>query len=425
MKRSAKGADALNEAVTRGIRVAAKRTTPKGRGVAPPFWTPELTKLDKMVQQCKNEWKGDALVRWWRKVLADTALGPWKENVSKLSAADSASWNLPKPISAPRLLTSPVPLPVDGHPPAKRLELKALAKMHVASSAKAQHAPEMRIPSTRNSAFRPITEAGPVVALRELSSGTAPGNDEIHCEDLKQLGRVSWRCILRLFKYSLRAGQVPGKWRRSIIVPLLKPTKPASSMASFRPVALTSALCKLMERIVARGVRDRIEDKLKPQRAGFRPARPTLDTLMQVTSAARRRRDGENTAPALIDCACAFDSADRGCIVKELLSFCVKKHLVAWIAGFPKRRTAQVRVNSALSEDISLTCGVPQGSVLGPLLFIVTVDSPSKRLNCIPGLQHGLFADDLTIVRASVDLSEIQQGNQKGWDCIANWAAEC
>ncbi|KAG8343434.1 hypothetical protein TRVL_05744 [Trypanosoma vivax] len=60
-------------------------------------------------------------------------------------------------------------------------------------------------------------------------------------------------------------------------------------MVSFRPVTLTSTLCKLMERIVARGVRDCIEDKLQPQQAGFRPARSTLDTLMQVTSALRRR----------------------------------------------------------------------------------------------------------------------------------------
>ncbi|KAH8616272.1 hypothetical protein ERJ75_000495100 [Trypanosoma vivax] len=115
MKRSAKGADAMNEAVTRGIRIAAKRTIPKGKGVAPPFWTPELTKLDKMVQECKKQRKRDALIRWRRKVLADTAVGRWKENVAKLSVTESASWNLVKSIYAPRPLTSPV-LVVDGHP---------------------------------------------------------------------------------------------------------------------------------------------------------------------------------------------------------------------------------------------------------------------------------------------------------------------
>ncbi|KAG8341546.1 hypothetical protein TRVL_07628 [Trypanosoma vivax] len=135
-------------------------------------------------------------------------------------------------------------------------------------------------------------------------------------------------------------------------------------MASFRPVTLTSTLRKLMERIVARRVKDCIEDKLQPQQAGLRPAGSTPDTLMQVTSAARQRKDGEETAPAFIDYARAFDSVDHGCIVEELLSFGVEKHLVAWIAGFLQERTAQVRVNNVPSEDISLTRGVPQGSVL-------------------------------------------------------------
>ncbi|KAG8347991.1 putative Reverse transcriptase (RNA dependent DNA polymerase) [Trypanosoma vivax] len=340
-----------------------------------------------------------------------------------MSATDSASWKLAMSIYAPRPLTSPV-LVADDHPLTKRKQAQALAKMHMARSTEAPHAPEMKIPSTRERTFRPITETLLDVALRELSSGTAPRDDEIHCEELKQLGRVARRCIFRVFICSLRTGQVPAKWRHGIIVPLLKPNKPASSMASFRPATLTSTLRKLMERIVVRGVRDRIEDKLQPQQAGFRPTRSTLDTPMQVTGTVRRRKDGEKTAVVSIDYTRAFDSVDHGFIVKELLSFCVEKHLVAWIAVFLKGRTAQARVNDALSEDISLTCGVPRGSVLGPLPFIVTVDSKSKQLNCIPGLQHGFIADDLTIVCASADLIEIQQTIQQGLDCITNCSAE-
>ncbi|CCD18240.1 hypothetical protein ERJ75_000509500 [Trypanosoma vivax] len=192
MKRSANGADAMNEAMTRGIRMAAKRTIPKSKGAAPPFWTPELTKLDKMVQECKSERKRDAVIRWRRKVLADTALGRWKENVAKLSTTDPASWNLVKSICAPRRLTSPV-LAVGGHPLTKRQQPQALANMYMARSTKAPHAPEMKIPSTRHSMLRRITEAALDVALHELSSGTAPGDDEIHFEALKRLGRVSRR----------------------------------------------------------------------------------------------------------------------------------------------------------------------------------------------------------------------------------------
>ncbi|KAH8608750.1 putative Reverse transcriptase (RNA dependent DNA polymerase) [Trypanosoma vivax] len=263
------------------------------------------------------------------------------------------------------------------------------------------------------------------VALREPFSGMVQGDDEIHCGELKQPGRVSRRCILRLLNCGLRAGHTPPERSHGFKVSVLKPNMPASSMASFRPVTLTSTLCKLMERIVARRVRGCIEDKLHPQRAVFRPARSTLDTLMEVRSAVRRRKDGEKKAAVFIDCARAFDSVNHGCIVKELLSFDVGRHLVAWIAGFLQERTAQARVNNVLSGDISLTRGVPQGSVLGPPLFFVTVDSLSRRLNCNPGLQRGFFADDLTIVCTSADPSEIQRTIQQALDCITNWSAEC
>ncbi|KAH8616895.1 hypothetical protein ERJ75_000433600 [Trypanosoma vivax] len=83
MKRSATGVGALNEAVARGTRMAAKRTFPKGNGVVPPFWPP---KLCEMAQECRNKRKRDVLIRWRRKVLSGTALGRWKENVAKLSA---------------------------------------------------------------------------------------------------------------------------------------------------------------------------------------------------------------------------------------------------------------------------------------------------------------------------------------------------
>ncbi|KAH8604016.1 hypothetical protein ERJ75_001760600 [Trypanosoma vivax] len=207
MKRSAKSADALNEAVTRGIWMAAKRAIPKGNDVAPAFWTPELY---EMVQECKNERKRDALIRWRRKVLADTALGRWKANVSKLSATGSASWNLAKSIYAPRPLTSPV-LAVDGHPLSKRQQAQTLANKRMARPTKAPHAPAMKIPSTRRSTFRPISEAELGVVLHELYSSTAPGDDETRCEEPKQLGRVSMKRVLRLFNWSLRTGQVPAK----------------------------------------------------------------------------------------------------------------------------------------------------------------------------------------------------------------------
>ncbi|CCD15040.1 unnamed protein product [Trypanosoma congolense IL3000] len=118
MKRSVKGVDKLNEAVKKGVRQTAKKAIHKGNGVVTPFWTPELTKPDVMVQQCRNERKRDARIRWRRKVLADTATRRWEDNMSRPTVTDPISRNLVKSIYAPRPLTSPV-LVVDRHPRTK------------------------------------------------------------------------------------------------------------------------------------------------------------------------------------------------------------------------------------------------------------------------------------------------------------------
>ncbi|CCD16458.1 unnamed protein product [Trypanosoma congolense IL3000] len=118
MKGPVKGVDALNEAVKKGVRQAAKKAIHKDNGVVPPFWTPELTKLEVMMQQCRSERKRDARIRWRRKVLADTAIRRWEDNVPRPAVADPINWNLVKSIYAPCPLPSPAPV-VDRHPRTK------------------------------------------------------------------------------------------------------------------------------------------------------------------------------------------------------------------------------------------------------------------------------------------------------------------
>ncbi|CCD16169.1 unnamed protein product [Trypanosoma congolense IL3000] len=113
MKRSVKGVDKLNEAVKKGVRQAAEKAIHKGNGVAPPFWTPDLTKLKVMVQQCRNERKRDARILWRSKVPVDTAIRLWEDNVSRPTVSDPISRNLVKSIDSILPLPSPV-LVVDG-----------------------------------------------------------------------------------------------------------------------------------------------------------------------------------------------------------------------------------------------------------------------------------------------------------------------
>ncbi|CCD14025.1 unnamed protein product [Trypanosoma congolense IL3000] len=120
---------------------------------------------------------------------------------------------------------------------------------------------------------------------------------------------------------------------------------------------------------------------------------------MQVSSAVRQRENREKATAVFIDYERAFNSVDHGCVIEVLKAFGVEVHFVARIVRLLQGRTAQVRVSSIKSDDTQITCGVPQGSVLGPLLLLITVvESPSRLLNEIQGFMHGFFGDDLTII---------------------------
>ena len=169
-------------------------------------------------------------------------------------------------------------------------------------------------------------------------------------------------------------------------MPLLKPKKPASDPTSFRPVTLTSNLCKLLERTISRRLSDHLESELQPQQFGFRPHRSTTDVL--------------------------------GVIIAALPKLHVDAYLTRWIMDFPDNRTAQVRVNNTFSRTAAFTCGVPQGSVLGPLLFIIVMDSLSAELNKIPDLDHAFFTDDLTLLTASNDKDVNQRTLQHALEVV-------
>ncbi|KAH8614869.1 hypothetical protein ERJ75_000643800 [Trypanosoma vivax] len=149
MRKKENGKDAINEEVARGDRMDIKRTVPVGKGVATPIPTTELTKLEVAVQDHKNRRRRHALIPWRRKVLADKAIGDWKEDEAKLSVTHSASWNLAKSMYAPRPLTQPV-LVVDGHPLTEHRQAQALTNMHKARPTKQTHATGMKTPGTRD-----------------------------------------------------------------------------------------------------------------------------------------------------------------------------------------------------------------------------------------------------------------------------------
>ena len=233
-------------------------------------------------------------------------------------------------------------------------------------------------------------------ALRRCGN-SYPGPDGIHYQMLRRLSLLSLEGILALFNQSWSSGVVPHSWRRAIVVPILKKGKPPSQPSSYRPISLTSTLCKLLERVIATRLRWFMESKnmLNQYQAGFRKGRGCVDHIVRLTQdIAASSTKKQMTLGVFLDLEKAFDMVWREGIIEQLSKMGVKGKPLEWIHNFLQDRSIQVRVGSALSEPLVVENGTPQGSVLSPLLFII-------MMNAIPnpckGVELSTYADDIAL----------------------------
>lgn len=298
--------------------MATKTSVPYAALVVPTGWPPELAELDSRIRDCVNERNRAALIQQRKRILSNVALFRWHNKCSALPIAHGSSWKFMRSIYAPRPNACPL-ITQNDHPLTARQHANASARLYKSKSIKVSQAP-LLIPFPCPSLPAGFSMAELEAGLYDLSQGTAAGNGNIYCESRRKLSMLGKRKVLQLFFMCYRSGHIPEEWRKGSIISLLKPNKPASDLSSFREVTLTSTLCKLMERLVARRLRDEIETKLQPQHARFRPNRSTADALVQITTTMKRPTQDSRTAAAFVDYARVFDSVDHGRITVSLQS---------------------------------------------------------------------------------------------------------
>ena len=230
---------------------------------------------------------------------------------------------------------------------------------------------------------------------------------------------------MAIFNQSLSEADIPQIWRVATIIPLLKAGKPASELASFRPISLTSCVVKLLERMIAERLYHFAEtqNKFNHQQAGFRKGRGCEDQIARVVQAIQ---DGFHHKPmkrsviALLDFSKAYDMVWRERLLTSMLEQGVPFNLLKWIRSFLQNRTAKVKFNGTLSNGKQMKQGLPQGAVLSPLLFLFYInnladDLPNTNIN-------SMFADDVAILATKPSLEEAEAAVQEAVTVVAKWA---
>ena len=257
--------------------------------------------------------------------------------------------------------------------------------------------------------------------LAKLKPFSSAGPDGIHPKTLISCKSALSVPLSILFRKSMDSGQVPQEWQLGEVTPIYKKGS-RQNPESYRPVSLTSVPSKVLESLVRDGILQHMSESglLHPAQHGFLPRRSCATQLIEVLEDWTRALDArEPVDVAYLDFSKAFDSVPHQRLLHKLEAYGIRGKLLQWVKAFLTKRSQRVVVQGAKSQWSQVLSGIPQGSVLGPTLFIIFVnDLPSQLLGSVK-----LFADD-TKVYGQVQQLDGQSSVQADLDSLSEWSAK-
>ena len=266
-----------------------------------------------------------------------------------------------------------------------------------------------------------ISTAGVCKLLSGLNVSKAAGPDAIRPLVLKQLCQEIAPVVAVIFQTSFNSGIVPTDWKKAQVCPLFKKGN-KTDPANYRPISLTCILCKTMEHIIASTLTKHFNQHniLYDLQHGFRERRSCETQLIQlVEDLSRNMISGKQTDLILLDFSKAFDKVNHLKLLYKLQTHGVQGKTLRWIESFLVGRSQTVVLNGNSSDELQVSSGVPQGSVLGPILFLLYINDLTDSLQS----QVRLFADD-TAVYLTVQGQADSKKLQNDLDILQEWERE-
>ena len=277
--------------------------------------------------------------------------------------------------------------------------------------------------------------------ISNLKKSSACGTDEISSSVLKLIKYEITPVLTHIVNLSISNQTFPSLWKTTKVIPLHKKNEMLLPK-NYRPVSLLSVLSKVTERCIFLQMSSYFEenDLLHPNHHGFRPKHSTASALIQMfDSWIEAFENDEVSAVIMLDMSAAFDIVDHDILLSKLALYGFEDNALSWIRSYLSDRAQCVSIEGSLSEPLPLLCGVPQGSILGPLLYILyTNDLPevihqeahhpenpqeiSFHTHChsdCGGLC--LYADDSTFTLSNRDVNKLNEDIDVKYKAIADY----
>ena len=232
--------------------------------------------------------------------------------------------------------------------------------------------------------------------LNKVKPGKSAGPDGIPAKIVHQFAAELSTPLCDVLNASFDEGAPPNQWKQAIIVPIPKEQPPR--LEKLRPIALTDHFAKVAEHFMTKWLLADIEHLLDDSQFGSRAGRSTVHYLTDMVHYLCLNAEKPKNSSTVIatDFSQAFDKVDHNVVVNKLTDWGTHGYIVKWVANFLTGRTQRVRYHGCLSECTTLNGGVPQGTKLGPILFLVLVNDALSTSR----LKYLKYVDDITILES-------------------------
>ena len=256
--------------------------------------------------------------------------------------------------------------------------------------------------------------------LTSLNTNKSPGPDALHPRVFKEIAPALTDPLFHIYQVSMKTGKIPKEWKIALVSAIYKRKGDKHNPVNYRPISLTSIVCKILESIIRDSLMKYLKANgiLSDRQFGFLAGRSTTLQLLRVVDEWTEIIDNSGVIDAIYyDFQKAFDTVPHNRLLEVLEFYGIKGSLLTWSCNFLTNRLQQVSVNGTKSETFEVLSDVPQGSVIGPVLFIIYINIMVAKSG---NADIYIFADDLKFYKA-IKPSDQSYSLQSELDRLYDW----